>query len=91
MNREEILAKGRAENKNKDLYEQEILKQHQHDRQLGKIQQIAPQAGTCHGNRLYNIGSYYVRVPYLYPGYPCRNPVTAKKMQARSKSCLRAA
>ena len=27
MNREEILAKGRAENKNKDLYEQEILKQ----------------------------------------------------------------
>ena len=27
MNKEEILAKGRAENKNKDLYEQEILKQ----------------------------------------------------------------
>ena len=27
MNKEEILAKSRAENKNKDMYEQEILKQ----------------------------------------------------------------
>lgn len=27
MNREEILAKSRAENKNRDIYEQEILKQ----------------------------------------------------------------
>lgn len=27
MNREEVLAKSRAENKNKDMYEQEILKQ----------------------------------------------------------------
>lgn len=27
MNKDEILAKSRAENKNKDLYEQEVLKQ----------------------------------------------------------------
>ena len=27
MNRDEILAKSRAENKNKDVYEQEVLKQ----------------------------------------------------------------
>ena len=30
MDREEILAKSRAENKNKDIYEQEILKQANH-------------------------------------------------------------
>lgn len=30
MNKEEILAKSRAENKNKDIYEQEILKQANH-------------------------------------------------------------